>query len=68
MKHEIKQQLQKQGYLTMSEMASALGISISTLIVYTRKNIKPIPISIDRVIYYDMLEVLSFQNFKKENK
>jgi hypothetical protein len=68
MKKEIKQQLQQQGYLAVSEMASELGISISTLKVYLKKKIIPTPTSIDRVIYFDNQQVLDFLNHKKENK
>ena len=65
MKKEIKQQLQQQGYLAVSEMASELGISISTLKIYLRKKIIPISTSIDRAIYCDKQRVLDFLKHKK---
>jgi hypothetical protein len=65
MKQEIKQQLQQQGYLAVSEMASELGISISTLKIYLRKKIIPISTSIDRAIYFDNQRVLDFLKHKK---
>jgi hypothetical protein len=65
---EIKQQLQQQGYWTMREMASELGINISTLKRYLRKKIIPISTSIDRVIYLDKQQILDFINHKKGNK
>ena len=68
MKQEIKQLLTQQGYLTVSEMASELGISITTLKVYLKKKIIPIPTLIDRTIYFDKQQVLDFLKHKKENK
>jgi hypothetical protein len=68
MKQEIKQQLQQQGYLTVIEMASELGISTLTLKVYLKKKIIPIPTLIDRAIYFDKQQVLDFREHKKENK
>jgi hypothetical protein len=65
---EIKQQLQQQGYLTVREMASELGINIPTLKRYLRKKIIPISTSIDRVIYLDKQQILDFLNHKKGNK
>lgn len=68
MKQEIKQLLKQQGYLTVSEMASELGISITTLKMYLKKKIIPIPTLIDRAIYFDKQQVLDFLKHKKENK
>ena len=68
MKQEIKQLLKQQGYLTVIEMASELGISALTLKVYLQKEIIPIPKLIDRAIYFDKKQVIDFLKHKKENK
>jgi hypothetical protein len=59
MKEEIKKQLQKQGYSTVSEMASELGINISTLNTYLMKKTTPISPSLDKTIYSDTLITVS---------
>jgi predicted DNA-binding transcriptional regulator AlpA len=65
MKQEIKQQLKQQGYLTLSEMASELGISISTLIILSKRKTFPRPLAIERAIYFDKKQVIDFLKPKK---
>jgi predicted DNA-binding transcriptional regulator AlpA len=51
-------------FLTKSEMARELGISISTLIILTKRKTFPRPIAIDRAIYFDKQQVIDFLNPK----
>jgi hypothetical protein len=55
MKEEIKKQLQEQGYLTVSELESKLGIkNSSTFEEYFTHKTTPISPSLVRTIYSDM--------------
>ena len=68
MKQEIKQQLQQKGYLSVSEMAEELQISLPTLRKWTVKKIIPNYIMLGGFVYYDKQRVLDFLKHKKENK
>jgi predicted DNA-binding transcriptional regulator AlpA len=51
-------------FLTKSEMARELGISISTLIILSKRKTFPRPIAIERAIYYNKKQVIDFLKSK----